>query len=249
MSQLISKNSKNKALELLRAGRLIRLSELVLITISHTRLRPLFVYDRFYVLSGDDGPSKIKSRLRTITIREATIADVPKMNELDDQRDLYEKQLKGGDIGFIAESDNRIVGMKWIRLSSEDVIKQDEYLIKFPPASAISMGAYIDPRFRYSGLWINLAEEITKYARERSIKRIFCYIDGVNDRSVQTQLKYGSRIVEQIVYVRLLTLRIYLKWVYNRGGRRAFFGARFRVSPICLSQDRFQRVVLTSGEE
>ena len=137
---IFSKNNIKKAVNIIKTGRIGRLFELILNTVSFSILRPIFVYDRFYILVWGDVPQKISKRSTMFKFRVADITDIPKLNELDYQGNSYEDKLKIGDIGIIAEFDEKIAGMKWIRLKPDYLIPEDDYLIKFPENSASCLG-------------------------------------------------------------------------------------------------------------
>lgn len=242
MHELRISHKARKFVALLRQGKFGELIELAVRVVCNKRRKRVVFYDRILVAGYGDTTPVLQSRLKTAVVREAGPADIPALEALTGNHGVFEKRFSNGDICLLGEIGGDIAGMRWFRAAEEHYETDDDYLIVLPPHSAWSFDAFIAPRYRYSGLWLNLTEAVCASAAARALKTIYCSIDALNHASVNAHLRYGTRLREQIMFVRLLFLRVYLKWYFDPAGTRHFRGVRLRRTPFTDRHDPFLMV-------
>ncbi len=235
-----------KISDLVFSGKILRLLEHGII-LAASAIRGILGYDRLHILVNDGGKPLVQGRTSSMSIRQATVKDIPALNKLDPQEEgVLEERFANDDVPFVAELEGNIIAVKWLRFSSVCNIEEAEYKLLLPENSMTGLAAFVEPKYRLSGAWVNITNETTRYAKSRSVKWIFSYINGINDRSRETHLKYGSRLAEQVVHIRLFALRLYLKWIYDITGKSSFGGLWLSLSPMNATNNEFQRVAISS---
>lgn len=242
MRELRIADKARKLVVLLRQGRFGEICELAVRVIFNRHMRRVVFYDRLYVAGYGDTTPLLHSRLKSVVVREAGPADIPALEALTGNHGAYEKRFANGDICLVGEIGGALAGMRWFRAAAEHYETDDDYLLLLPPHSAWSFDAYIAPRYRYSGLWLNLTEALVANAAARGLKTIYCSIDALNYPSLNAHLRYGTRLREQIIFARVVFLRVYLKWGFDPVGKRQFRGVRIRRTPFTDRHDPFLMV-------
>lgn len=231
-----------KFVQLAQQGRVIRICELMLNMISNSSLRRQFHYKRLIIFSYEINALRPLGRISSLRIREGNLQDADRI--LQCYRDGVECDLAiaQGHIPIIAETPEQVVGIKWFSPTDRYYERESRYLICLPKGGAWSYGMFIDPRYRLSGLWVTMTEEMIRYATAHSFAEVFCAVEAWNDASLKTQARYGTRRREEILFIRIGVLHIYMKWVFIANGGRRLFGCRIRLSPLCDEQDPFIHV-------
>lgn len=234
-----------QAVELLREGRAVRFAEKLLNKASHLLHSSLFFYDRFFILHlrvQPGRPSPLRGRLGGIVVRPVTPADDEPLQKMAPRSDAYAARRADGSVGLIADDGSRAAGMIWIKQTAVHYEDDVEFPVTLPPNSLWQFDLYVDPAYRLRGVWILLEEAVTAYASARGITDLFGLTKALNAPSVNAHLRYTYEIVEEIISLRVLGLRMYVKWRHV-DGRRIFGGMRLRLKGLPRTGDPFGRLL------
>ncbi|MDZ7336512.1 MAG: hypothetical protein ONB32_15280 [candidate division KSB1 bacterium] len=207
--------------------------------ISKTPFKFAFDYTRFYILSFNFGNKLAKRKLNCLRTRLAVANDLPRIKKIVDRGDEFQQRMTKGDICFIAESNDDIVGMEWLEIADRHVEGRIKYIFDLPPNSCWLYDGFIEKSSRFKGVWINIMGEIADFSRRKSIARAYCYISSINNISLNTHLRYGFQIIGVIIYVKILGINFHLikcknstktfdcKLRLSRGSKAKEFSVRF----------------------
>ena len=200
----------------------------------------LLYYDRFFILSYEfDAPAVCARRLKSIRTRVAGRADIPALKRFLDKRERYANRFRKGDIAVVAELHDEIVGMEWIDASREHYEEENEYRFPLPEGSVWTYDGYVPPAYQVKGVWASITDEVVRYQRQRSFHSVYCMVRGWNRHAINCHLRYGYRTRRQVIFIRLLFLRIYLgknldQTAKNNGWQAAFAFRKLRLYKGCL---------------
>jgi GNAT superfamily N-acetyltransferase len=118
------------------------------------------------------------------------------------QRSRTLKALEEGTDVFVAEVDGRIVGYAWAAYNCCDI---PEVRLQLPlsPDEVSTCRAYVEPAYRFSGIYPGLANFACNDLRQRGIKALFGYTDFTNRHSIRTHEKLGYETVGWACLVRM----------------------------------------------
>lgn len=173
-------------------------------------------WDRFVLV---DGPVTMLPPMKLggepeYTITEATWQDVCELSFLEypDQEYKEQVQLERYAAGYkciIARAGTKIVGYQWL-------IFADSYItfnLEVTPRQKYAWGCdlYIFPKYRRSGLFIDIMNFRTKLITELGYIGCCATITSNNPISIRTHLRIGMKIYETVDHISLFGLRINLR--------------------------------------
>ena len=198
--------------QLFQSGHFLKLIEKILIKVIWRTPSFVLYYDRFFILSYDFAtPSVCSRRLKSIKTRVAGTADLPALERFLEQGEKYAARFGKGDWVVVAEVYDEIVGMKWIEVGKEHYEEENEYRFPLPEGSAWSYDTYVAPAYRAKGVWTIITDEAVHDLRQRSYHTIYSMVKAWNHPMINGNIRYGFRKRRQVVFIRVLFLRIYLE--------------------------------------
>ena len=197
--------------------------------ITLSRLGKYFSYEHYYLFAYGYSAINYTSRRSNIRMREAVKEDIPGLIKMLPERGKeYEKRMDRGDIAIVAVYNNDIVGMEWLSRMHQYSI-DNTYSVRLAEHERWSYDTYIAPRFRSSAIWLNMNNEILRYARDHSIKIILGMVKAINQLSLRTCMKFGLHVREEVVFARVFAMRLHFIWHYDLQGCHSYAGMRIRM--------------------
>lgn len=112
---------------------------------------------------------------------------------------IYKKRFEDGHKCLIANAKNSVVGVVWIS-KDEYFIEEQNYLLTLNKHSIFIWDGFITPKYRMKGVYIALLEQLIKILEHKQQSKIYCHIDYENIHSLNTHLRFGFQIKEEIVF-------------------------------------------------
>jgi GNAT superfamily N-acetyltransferase len=138
------------------------------------------------------------------SVRLATLDDLDALVLLRDQREVFLARFSEGDRCVVAEVGGRIAGYEWF--CDRDVHEETAwgYRIDIPPGFLYAYDAFIDPRYRNSGIWLRFKAHLGHLMMESGHSGVLTFIDYGNWPSLRTHLRFGFRPVSEVFVLRIL---------------------------------------------
>ncbi len=211
---------------LIRNGQLDIVLDLIFVKVSDIISKspfPFFLYyNRFLILKYELNRGQKRRKLSSIEIRLATASDLSALEQLVARGDEINMRIARGDLCFIASSNDKIVGMVWVRITDQHVETLQNYRVVLPPHSCWLFDGYIAPQYRLRGVWVNLMAEINGYLKCHGVQEAYCMINSINSLSLQTHLAFGFQIQTQVRYLKLMGIHIHIIRALNGPAGRKY---------------------------
>jgi len=137
-------------------------------------------------------------------VRTATLDDLDALVAVRDQRDVFRARFANGDRCAVAEVGGQIVGYEWF--SDHDVHEETAwgYRIVIPPGYVYAYDAFIDPRYRNSGIWLRFKAYLADLMPETGHVGVLTFIDYGNWPSLRTHLRFGFKPDTEVLVIKIL---------------------------------------------
>jgi GNAT superfamily N-acetyltransferase len=157
----------------------------------------------------DEVPRVPASRLRGAGwIRPGSRADLDALTALRDQRESFVERFDQGDHCMVAEVDGRIVGYEWFCAGSTHREESWGYRITIPEGFVYAYDAYIDPRYRNTGVWLKFKAYLGGWMAESGKRGVLTFVDYGNRASLGTHLRFGFRPALNVLALKVLGLLV-----------------------------------------
>lgn len=137
-------------------------------------------------------------------VRAATVRDLDALVAVRDQRDVFRARFAGGDRCAVAEVGGQIVGYEWF--CDRDIHEETAwgYRIVIPAGYVYAYDAFIDPRYRNSGIWLRFKAYLGELMRETGHIGVLTFIDYGNWPSLRTHLRFGFGPDTEVFVIKIL---------------------------------------------
>ena len=125
-----------------------------------------------------------------------------------------ETALANKHIFFILKHKHSIIGYVKIGVGPTYIHDFDKTLV-FEPSAAFIYDTFILPEYRGMNLALFAVNEVARFCKERSFKKMICHIEKWNTPSVKTFKKAGFQAVDSIRFIRVGRLSFYLRNKYR----------------------------------
>jgi GNAT superfamily N-acetyltransferase len=157
----------------------------------------------------DAVPRVPASRLRGAGhIRPGRRADLDALTALRDQRETFVERFDSGDHCVVAEVDGRIVGYEWFCARSSHLEESWGYRITIPEGFVYAYDAYIDPRYRNTGVWLKFKDYLGSWMVESGKRGVLTFVDYGNPASLRTHLRFGFKPALNVLALKILGLMV-----------------------------------------
>jgi GNAT superfamily N-acetyltransferase len=159
----------------------------------------------------DEVPRVPPARLRGAgRIRPGHRDDLNALTELRDQRATFLERFDAGDHCVVAEVDGRVVGYEWFCAASTHLEESWGYRITIPEGFVYAYDAYIDPRYRNTGVWLRFKAYLGAWMAQSGKRGVLTFVDYGNRASLGTHLRFGFKPAVNVLAVKVLGLMICL---------------------------------------
>lgn len=159
-----------------------------------------------------------------VRVREITVEDVDRLQEIRPRSDRYAGPFRAGHLGFIAEVDGRPAGFVWFVPGGVHRSRVNLYEIDLGDTGAYSYGVEVKPEFRMKGVIVKLWAEAYRGLVERGIHTVFAAIPTENELSVNTHSKLGFEVEHDVSVFRMLGVSGHVSRSPRGGGERRGWG-------------------------
>jgi GNAT superfamily N-acetyltransferase len=137
-------------------------------------------------------------------VRAATRDDLDALVAVRNQHDVFLNRFAEGDRCAVAEVGGRIVGYEWF--CDRDIHEETAwgYRIAIPAGYVYAYDAFIDPRYRNSGIWLRFKAYLADLMRETGHTGILTFVDYGNWPSLRTHLRFGFRPDTEVFVIKIL---------------------------------------------
>jgi GNAT superfamily N-acetyltransferase len=137
------------------------------------------------------------------TVRRGTVADLEALVALRDQRSVFVKRFAAGDRCVIAEIDGRIVAVEWWSSAAVHQETAWGYRIDIPSRFVYAYDAYIDPRYRNSGIWLRFKAYLGEQMTAEGQLGVLTFVEYGNWPSWRTHLRFGFKPDLEVVVIKI----------------------------------------------
>jgi GNAT superfamily N-acetyltransferase len=209
-----------------------KFSSLLKMTVKSTVPRKLFYFDKLYIVSADLIEWKPR-RNSNIVFRQGSLSDVKTISSVYSDKETVRKRFENKYECVLAEIKGKLAGIIWVRFG-DNYRTNCEYRFKPEKKYAWIFDAFVSPEFRLRGVFQNLIIVIQEYAYQRSYKGLCGEIHYENKNSLNSHLRLGFNILEEISYISITGWFIYL--IKNRERNASRIHIRF-VNPFNIGNN------------
>jgi len=197
--------------------------------------RKLFYYHKMYTIVFSGTANRFQKPIN-IVIRQASPNDLSKMLQCYDKKSEFIDRFSKGDLCFVGEYKGDIVSMVWICFK-EYYVERDDFLFLLGEDGAFIYDGFTHPAHRMRGMHVYLLNDVIEFLSRKGESKIYGHIDHENDLSMQTHIRFGFRVLEEISFLNFLGLRLHViknrqlnskRYIYTFLGRR--FSSRDRTT-------------------
>jgi GNAT superfamily N-acetyltransferase len=137
-------------------------------------------------------------------VRAARLDDLESLVALRPLRRIFVKRFADGDRAVVAEVDGRIVGYEWF---SEGGVHEETawgYRFVIPPGFVYAYDAFIDPRYRNSGIWLRFKAHLGQGMPASRKTGVLTFVEYGNWLSLRTHLRFGFKPDTQVLVIKIL---------------------------------------------
>jgi GNAT superfamily N-acetyltransferase len=137
-------------------------------------------------------------------VRAATLDDLDALETFRSRRDVFLDRFNEGDRCVVAEIAGRIVGYEWF--CDRDIHEETAwgYRIVIPAGYVYAYDAFIDPRYRNSGIWLRFKAYLADLMRETGHIGVLTFVDYGNWPSLRTHLRFGFKADTEVFVIKIL---------------------------------------------
>ena len=137
-------------------------------------------------------------------VRAATRDDLDALVAIRNQREVFLDRFAEGDHCAVAEAGGRIVGYEWF--CDRDIHEETAwgYRIVIPPGYVYAYDAFIDPRYRNSGIWLRFKAYLGDLMQKTGQVGVLTFIDYGNWPSLRTHLRFGFKPDTEVFVIKIL---------------------------------------------
>jgi hypothetical protein len=138
-------------------------------------------------------------------VRMATIGDMEGLTRCQNRPHLFLNRFEANDYCAVALVDGRIVAYQWFCARPLYTEERYGYPIEVPPDSIYEYDVFILPEHRLGGIWFKFHCLFLRELMERLGRtRILAMVDYGNRLSMNTQRRFGFRIIRKVLIARTL---------------------------------------------
>jgi len=137
-------------------------------------------------------------------VRLAAIEDVDALVALRDQRQAFLDRFAEGDRCIVAEVGGSIVGYEWFCHRDSHEETGWGYRIAIPAGFIYAYDAFIDPRYRNSGIWLRFKAHLGRLMMESGHIGVLTFVDYGNWPSLRTHVRFGFKPAGDVFVLRIL---------------------------------------------
>ena len=137
-------------------------------------------------------------------VRAATVDDLDALVTFRNHRDVFLDRFAGGDRCAVAEVGGRIVGYEWFCDGGIHEETAWGYRIVIPADYVYAYDAFIDPRYRNSGIWLRFKAYLGDLMRETGHIGVLTFVDYGNWPSLRTHLRFGFQPDTEVFVMKIL---------------------------------------------
>ena len=176
----------------------------------------LFVYQRFNIYENDfNGPEYESLIPNPVLVILKTTSDLDEVLKQGFDLSYFDVDrvrlfLSEGSLGFCVFVEKEIAHMTWVALNDESkkLIDPVPYKVDYMKGEVCSGGSETNPKYARKRIYLYAYSKIFKYLRENGKTRDLFSISKSNVSSNAALKKFGSKILFEGVYMRLIN------WVY-----------------------------------
>ena len=137
-------------------------------------------------------------------VRLATLDDLDALVALRGQRSVFAARFSEGDRCVVAEVSGQMAGYEWF--CDRDTHEEEAwgYRIAIPPGFVYAYDAFIDPRYRNSGIWLRFKAYLGQLMIESGHIGVLTFVDYGNWPSLRTHLRFGFKPASEVFVLRIL---------------------------------------------
>jgi GNAT superfamily N-acetyltransferase len=137
-------------------------------------------------------------------VRAATLDDLDALVTFRNHRAVFLERFAEGDHCALAEVGGRIVGYEWF--CDRDIHEETAwgYRIVIPAGYVYAYDAFIDPRYRNSGIWLRFKAYLGDLMRETGHIGVLTFVDYGNWPSLRTHLRFGFQPDTEVFVMKIL---------------------------------------------
>jgi GNAT superfamily N-acetyltransferase len=137
-------------------------------------------------------------------VRPATVDDLEALVALRDQRATFLSRFADGDRCVVAEVAGRVAGYEWF--CNREVHEETAwgYRITIPPGFIYAYDAFIDPRYRNSGIWLRFKAYLANLMVESQCAGVLTFVDYGNWSSLRTHLRFGFSPEREVLALKVM---------------------------------------------
>jgi len=138
------------------------------------------------------------------SVRAATLDDLEALVKVCNHRDGFLDRFAAGDRCAVAEVAGRIVGYEWF--CDRDIHEETAwgYRIIIPAGYVYAYDAFIEPRYRNSGIWLRFKAYLGDLMRETGHIGVLTFVDYGNWPSLRTHLRFGFKPHTEVFVIKIL---------------------------------------------
>ncbi|HEX7796916.1 MAG TPA: GNAT family N-acetyltransferase [Vicinamibacterales bacterium] len=137
-------------------------------------------------------------------VRAATPDDLDALATFHNHRDVFQDRFAEGDRCAVAEVAGRIVGYEWFCVRDIHEETAWGYRIVIPAGYVYAYDAFIDPRYRNSGIWLRFKGYLADLMRETGHTGVLTFVDYGNWPSLRTHLRFGFKPDTEVFVIKIL---------------------------------------------
>jgi hypothetical protein len=143
------------------------------------------------------------------TVRRATLDDLDGLVRLQHSAAVLQERFARGDWCAVAVVNQRIVGYEWF---CEQAVHHETawgLSIPIPSGFVYAYDAYIDPRFRNTGLWLRFKAYLGDWMGATDKRGVLTFVEDGNLPSLRTHLRFGFRPANTVLAMKILGMSLF----------------------------------------
>jgi len=113
-----------------------------------------------------------------------------------------ERRISRGDLVSIGFVGDEPVAYTWMTFKEADV-SELALKLRLHTGEAVQYDTYVAPQWRGHGFQYPLNVPILNYAREHGFTKTLAWVHVLNTRSFKNQIRYGKRVVQKVISIRI----------------------------------------------
>jgi L-amino acid N-acyltransferase YncA len=169
-----------------------------------------YKFNKAFILENKISSMQVPKQLNeSVHVRIATNQDIETIVRISKwNSDRIANLMNSGAVCFLSSVDGHPPGsLTWVAFG-ECYVRGMAYQRNFPEHSMYGVSSITLPEFRRQGLYLQMNKSITEYANEFGMDTYVVLVEFTNTYSLSLFKKLGFTIVYEIIFIKLLFLRI-----------------------------------------